>query len=154
MYNHEPKDYKCPFCGLEAGVDYENVLSKQDDIVYQDQYLTAFIGTHWWLHNSGSVIIVPNKHIENIYDLDDETGAKVFSLARKIAIAMKQEYKCDATSTRQHNEPAGNQSVWHYHFHIIPRYNGDDLYLNHKNKKYIEPNIRKIWADKLKNKIG
>jgi diadenosine tetraphosphate (Ap4A) HIT family hydrolase len=34
----------------------------------------------------------------------------------------------DGTSTRQHNEPAGNQDVWHYHEHVFPRYDGDELY--------------------------
>jgi histidine triad (HIT) family protein len=153
MYNHELKDYKCPFCRLNGGIEDENVISKQHDIIYQDEFLTAFVGTHWWPHNPGSVIIVPNKHVENLYDPDDETGAKIFALSKKIAIAMKKEYKCDCVSTRQHNEPAGNQAVWHYHYHIIPRYTGDDLYINHKAKKFIGSEERKIWADKLKGKI-
>jgi len=41
---------------------------------------------------------------------------------------MKQAWKCDGVSTRQHNEPAGNQDVWHYHMHVFPRWDNDDLY--------------------------
>jgi histidine triad (HIT) family protein len=41
---------------------------------------------------------------------------------------MKAIYSCHGVSTRQHNEPAGNQGVWHYHLHVTPRYNGDGFY--------------------------
>jgi histidine triad (HIT) family protein len=41
---------------------------------------------------------------------------------------MKALYNCDGTSTRQHNEPDGNQDVWHYHVHVFPRYADDNLY--------------------------
>ena len=41
---------------------------------------------------------------------------------------MKDAYGCDGVSTAQHNEPDGNQDVWHYHTHVFPRYQGDNLY--------------------------
>lgn len=41
---------------------------------------------------------------------------------------MKQAFGCDGVSTRQHNEPAGDQDVWHFHLHVFPRWTGDDLY--------------------------
>jgi len=49
-------------------------------------------------------------------------------MVRKIAIAMKQAYRCDGISTRQHNETHGNQEVWHFHLHVYPRYQGARLY--------------------------
>ena len=48
MYNHEPKNYKCPFCKIVKGIEDEHVITKQDDIFYQDKYITAFISSHWW----------------------------------------------------------------------------------------------------------
>ena len=42
---------------------------------------------------------------------------------------LKEALACDGTSTRQHNEPAGNQhDMWHLHVHVFPRYDGDNLY--------------------------
>ena len=41
---------------------------------------------------------------------------------------MKAAFSCDGVSTRQHNEPAGYQEVWHYHLHVFPRYGADELY--------------------------
>ncbi len=49
-------------------------------------------------------------------------------LTQKISLAIKTLYDCDGISTRQHNEPAGNQDVWHYHLHVFPRYADDHLY--------------------------
>ena len=45
---------------------------------------------------------------------------------------MKGVLSCDGVSTRQHNEPAGNQDVWHFHQHVFPRYKGDELYRSEK----------------------
>ena len=92
--------------------------------------LTAFVGASQWPRNRGHVIIIPNAHYENIFDLPAEYGTPIQRLAQALALAMKQAYRCDGISTRQHNEPAGNQDVWHYHLHVFPRYAGDNLYLS------------------------
>jgi histidine triad (HIT) family protein len=55
-------------------------------------------------------------------------SARVHDCARAVALALKAAYACDGVSTRQHNEPAGSQDVWHYHLHVFPRYVGDGLY--------------------------
>jgi histidine triad (HIT) family protein len=72
--------------------------------------------------------VIPAAHFENLYDLPDALGADIHRVARRVAIAMKTAYGCAGVSTRQHNESAGNQDVWHYHLHVFPRYPGDDLY--------------------------
>jgi histidine triad (HIT) family protein len=52
----------------------------------------------------------------------------VHDLVREVAIAIRQTYGCKGVSTRQHNEPAGNQDAWRYHVHVFPRYADDQLY--------------------------
>jgi histidine triad (HIT) family protein len=52
----------------------------------------------------------------------------VHDLVREVAIAIRQTYGCKGVSTRQHNEPAGNQEAWRYHGHVFPRYADDQLY--------------------------
>lgn len=111
MYNHAPNGYICPFCLIAKGIENENLYTKQTDIIYKDDYVTAFIGAGWWMNNKGHVIIIPNSHFENIYDLPDEISANIHKLERKVAIALKEVYKCDGVSSRQHNEPCGNQDV-------------------------------------------
>jgi len=134
MYNHAPKDYICPFCLIAKGVENENLHTTQSEIVYKDDYITAFIASGWWKNNKGHIIIIPNKHFENIYDLSDQVSAKIHKLEKQISIGMKKVYKCDGVSSRQHNEPCGNQDVWHYHLHVFPRYKDDNLYLSERGQ--------------------
>jgi histidine triad (HIT) family protein len=56
------------------------------------------------------VLVVPNVHYENLYELPSRYGHAIHDLAREVAIAIRQTYGCDGTSVRQHNEPAGNGS--------------------------------------------
>jgi histidine triad (HIT) family protein len=128
MYNHAPDNYVCPFCLLIQGIENKHVQSVHSDIVYHDRAITAFIGSHQWPHNHGNVIIVPNEHFENIYDLPGHYAVDIHRAARRMALALKAVYACDGISTRQHNEPAGNQDVWHYHVHVTPRYQEDQFY--------------------------
>ncbi|MPM74351.1 Protein hit [bioreactor metagenome] len=112
--------------------------------------MTAFIAPNWWPNNLGHVVIIPNEHVENIYDISDEFLSKVFVMAKKIAIALKEIYKCEGTSIRQHNEPAGSQTTWHFHVHVLPRYKNDNLYELNQSDKWTEVEERKIYADKLR----
>ena len=148
MYNHAPPDYACPFCEVAAGGG--DALTQPEDVVYRDEWVTAFIASHWWPNNPGHVIIVPNVHYESIYDLPDDVAAHIHHTAREIAIAFKVVYGCGGTSTRQHNEPAGSQDVWHYHMHVFPRYRNDYLYdLTHRRHQ-TSLEERRPYADKLR----
>jgi len=152
MYNHAPKNYKCPFCLVVKGVENEYVYTKQADIVYKDKYVTAFVSAGWWPNkNKAHIIVTTNKHVENIYDLPPNLSNKVHILEKEVAIALKKVYKCEAVSTRQHNEPAGDQSVWHYHINVFPRYKNDKLYLTPSEKMFMStPKERGPYAKKLK----
>ena len=68
---------------------------------------TAFVGSHQWPQHPGNVIVIPNEHYENLYDIPPPHMARVQELAQAIACAMKAMWECDGVSTRQHNEPAG-----------------------------------------------
>lgn len=148
MFNHQPPDYTCPFCGLIAGNESE--YNKKQDIVFQNKYATAFVAPKWWANNHGHVLVVPNTHYENLYDLSDDALGEVYKVAKRVAIALRSTYGCQGTSTRQHNEPAGNQDVWHFHVHVYPRYNDDDLYKNHDKKEFVSAETRAPFAEKLR----
>jgi len=131
------------------GFESEHAQTKQSDIVYRDNYITAFICAGWWENNKGHVLIIPNKHFENLYDLPSDYSAKIHDFEKQIAIAFKKVYHCDGVSSRQHNEPAGNQDVWHYHLHVFPRYKDDNLYLMKRRATTLEE--RTVYAEKLRD---
>jgi histidine triad (HIT) family protein len=95
--------------------------------VYRSATVFVKINPRWHAHNPGSVLVIPIDHYENIFDLPDTLATPIHSAARSAAAAMKAAFGCDGISLRQHNEPAGSQDVWHYHLHVIPRWQGDDL---------------------------
>ena len=148
MYSHASSDYSCPMCNRLKG--NEDDYTAKEDIVYKNYLVTAFISPKWWVNNLGHVIIISNKHFENIYDLPSEYGHAIFDISKGIAIAFKKVYRCDGVSIRQHNEPAGNQDVWHYHLHVFPRFINDNLYINHKNSRFVSKEDRLPYAIKLR----
>lgn len=148
MKTHEPEDYICPFCDWLAGNETE--YKQNDDIVYQDENITAFIAPKWWVNNPGHVIVIPNAHHENLYSIPDISLSQVYGGVKKIAQAIRATYDCTGISTRQHNEPDGNQDVWHFHVHVFPRYKDDQLYQNHDNKRFVSPDERSPYAERLR----
>lgn len=148
MFNHAPPGYDCPFCLLVAGGEDER--RNQRDIVRRDELATAFISPRWWPKNHGHVLVVPNTHYENLYDLPPRFGHAIHDLAREVAIAIRQTYDCGGISLRQHNEPAGNQDRWHYHLHVFPRYTGDDLYLTRPEPDFAPAEQRLLYANRLR----
>lgn len=148
MYNHMPDNYVCPFCLVSQGIENEHVYTKQDDIIYQDFFITAFISAGCWKNNKGHVLIIPNQHYENLYDLPDYLSAKIHDFEKDVALALKKVYKCDGVSSRQHNEPCGYQDVWHYHLHVFPRYKNDNLYKT--DREDLPPHERAVYAKKLR----
>jgi histidine triad (HIT) family protein len=153
LHNHAPEGYDCPFCGIVRG---ERGLTIAEHVVLRNEEVTAFIALTWWRNNPGHVVVVPNQHYENLYDLPAEYGTPIQSAAKTIAIAMKKAFQCDAVSTRQHNEPAGNQDVWHYHLHVIPRYRGDRLYelTGTSTAPVIDEELRTSYAVKLREALS
>jgi histidine triad (HIT) family protein len=152
LYRHEPAGYRCPFCRVVADECAEDLYTSQQDVVYRDAKVTAFIAAAWWPENAGHVLVIPNDHYENVYDIPDDVLGAVQVVGKRIALALKAAYGCDGTSFRQHNEPDGNQDVWHYHLHVFPRYAGDDLYL--RRKRFTDQAERLPYAEKLRALLG
>jgi len=149
MYHHAPSNYVCPFCLLVQEKDSAEGQLRSTDIVFQNADVTVFMALRKYPNNPGHVLIVPNKHFENIYDLPLDVSAKIHALSRDVALAMKSEYHCDGIMLRQHNEPAGDQSIWHYHLHVIPRYQNDDFYNSQRTP--FDADERAQYAEKLRN---
>ena len=155
MYNHAPEGYRCPLCAIAEGEIEKGPLFSPDDLIYRDETVLAMISANQWPNNPGNVVVFPCEHFENIYDLPVPLAARIHEQARRIALAMKAAWSCDGVSTRQHNEPAGNQDVWHYHLHITPRYAGDQFYATYTTAKAVMPlEQRARLAETLRKSIS
>lgn len=77
--------------------------------------------------SKGHALILSKAHAANIYEISDDMAAKAMILAKKMATKMTEALKCDGFNIVQNNgEPAG-QTVFHFHMHLIPRYEGDQV---------------------------
>ena len=75
----------------------------------------------------GHVLILTKGHYDNIFEIDAETAGRLFSLASVVARAMKKTLNCDGMNILQNNGTIAGQTVFHFHLHLIPRYEGDQV---------------------------
>ena len=71
MKSHAPKGYRCPICLGVQGIENEHTLLMQNDLVYKDELVSVFINSFWIKTVEAHVIVVPNDHIENLYDVPE-----------------------------------------------------------------------------------
>ena len=96
---------------LRGEIPATKVFEDEDFIVFMDVMPQA----------PGHTLVVPKAPSRNILDADPAVLAKVLPLVQKVARAVKTAFAADGVSIIQYNEPAGGQSVFHLHFHVIPR---------------------------------
>ncbi len=108
----------CIFCKIAGGIIPANALYEDDDFKVIFDLGPA---------SKGHVLILPKEHFDNVFEMTDEYAAKVFVLAKKVATAIKKTFNCDGVNILQNNGVAAGQTVFHFHMHIIPRYEGDGV---------------------------
>ncbi|MDQ0095741.1 HIT family protein [Paeniglutamicibacter psychrophenolicus] len=142
--SHAPQGYACPFCELLAGGPLsEGNLCVPTDLIYRTESVAVIMACDGFGPYGGHAMVIPVQHHEALYDLPDEVAANIMFETRRIALAMKHAWNPEGTSTRQHNEPAGNQHVWHYHQHVFPRFPGDNLYGHLRHRVSVEERAQK-----------
>lgn len=146
MHNHEPRAYTCPFCRNIRTGESELPL----EILHRDDDVMVKVNPKWWPNNPGAALVIPVEHHENLYDLPDRLAAPILRATRLTALAMKSAFGCEGVSTRQHNEPAGNQDVWHFHVHVFPRFPDDGLYRLHDEWSWASAEEMRDHAKRLR----
>ena len=111
------RDENCIFCKIANGEIPSATLYEDDDFrVILDLAPAA----------KGHALILPKEHYANLYELDDELVAKVFLLAKKMMTKLTDVLGCDGYNVVQNNGAAAGQTVFHFHMHLIPRYENDN----------------------------
>jgi histidine triad (HIT) family protein len=133
-----PPGYECPFCGIAGTLPSP---APEAAVVLVDANVFALVPTHHYAGIKGNCLVVPRSHYENVLDIPDDLGIDFFRATRRLARAMQDAFGCEGISTRQHNGPAGDQDVWHFHLHVFPRYTNDGLNAGKKVLYTIEERI-------------
>ena len=109
------KDETCIFCKIAKG-------EIPSATVYEDNDFRVILDLN--PASKGHALILPKNHYKNVCDLDDTVAAKVLPLAAKIGTAMKEGLGCSGFNLVQNNGTDAGQTVFHFHVHVIPRYQG------------------------------
>lgn len=107
----------CIFCKMVNKEIPAKYIDENDDVI-------AFLSIQ------NHPLIITKKHMENIYEMDAETGRHVMAMAIRIAKAVKKGLSADGVNLVQNNEEAAGQEVMHFHLHIKPRFKQDQVIMH------------------------
>lgn len=109
---------ECVFC---------KIMAKQipASVVHEDEHTLAFMDLGQV--NPGHVLVAVKAHADNLYGLDDAQAAAAFRAAAKVARAIRDAFSPQGLSVYQANGKAAGQTVFHFHMHLVPRFENDGM---------------------------
>lgn len=134
----------CIFCKIAGGEIPSATLYEDDDF-----RVILDLGPA----SKGHALILPKEHYANLYEIPDELAAKAMKLAKKMASAMTKALGCDGFNLVQNNGEVAGQTVFHFHMHLIPRYEGDGAGITW-NPGTLTDEVRDEVVAKVKAEIG
>ena len=125
----------CVFCKIVNG----GIPSSK---VYEDKNSLAFLDINPL--NKGHTLVIPKKHYETIADIPESEVAELMKVVKKVGIAAQKAVGAQGLNITQNNGKAAEQFVPHIHFHLIPRFDEDGIYMTHPKKKYHEGEMEEV----------
>ena|SRR5215831_7562409 len=106
----------CWACRLVAGESVGSLVTATTEVI---------VAINPFPVAAGHALVMPRAHVPNVYELPDELAGPILATAARVARAIKQAYDAEGVTLRQNNDAAGDQHLFHFHLHVIPRYRGD-----------------------------
>ncbi len=113
-----PED--CIFCKIVAG-------ELPAEVVQEDEQTIAFMDINPWTR--GHALVIPRSHSKDLLEVSDEDLAHTASAAGRLAARMRERLGADGVNLLNATGAAAWQTVFHFHLHVIPRYEDDPLQL-------------------------
>jgi histidine triad (HIT) family protein len=114
-------DPDCIFCKIIAGqMPCFKLLEDDDTLAFMDIYPAS----------DGHCLVIAKDHYPTVFEISDDAFAAVSRSVARVARAVNQAVSPDGLNLVQANGPAAQQSVAHFHIHVLPRRRGDELKLN------------------------
>lgn len=134
------KNENCIFCKIAAG-DIPSAT------IYEDEDFRVILDIE--PASKGHALILPKEHYANLYELPEELASKVLVVAKKVVTAMTEVLGCDGYNVLQNNGEAAGQTVFHFHMHLIPRYDKDNV-----NIKWKPGTLKEEWKEEILAKMN
>ena len=110
--------------------------------VYEDAEVLAFLDISQT--TKGHTLVIPKEHFDNIYDIDPEVLGKAVQVGQKVIKHATKVLGCQGYNLLQNNGEVGGQTVFHFHMHLIPRYEDMD------NSEMLKCKAREVGGEELK----
>ncbi len=129
------KDQNCIFCKIANG----EIPSKT---LYEDDKFRVILDLG--PATKGHALILPKEHYKNLYELPDELAGDAMILAKKMMIQMTEKLHCEGFNLVQNNGDLAGQTVYHFHLHMIPRYQADRQTIGWKPQEVSQDQLEEI----------
>ena len=96
--------------------------------VYEDEFVFGIMSLDQ--PNPYKVLMISRNHIKDLYGLSETAAARIFQATVKVARAIQNASECGGLNLVQSNGSVGQQDVFHFHLHLIPRFQNDDIHLS------------------------
>ncbi|MBS5794194.1 MAG: HIT family protein [Clostridiales bacterium] len=133
----------CIFCKILNGDIPSNKVFENDNFI---AILDAFPA------NEGHTLVIPKKHFENIFEIDEEVLKEGYAIAKRIASSIKKSLNIENINILQNNGVLAGQTVNHFHIHVIPRLENDTVVMKSTPISIDNEKIKQIMLD-IKNNI-
>ncbi len=133
----------CIFCDIIEG-------KSEAEILYQNEKIISFLDIR--PVNYGHALVIPKKHYENFLSVSVDEFEYLLKAMQFIAAAVKTGVNADGFNLIVNNGKAAGQTIFHFHFHIIPRYS-NDFKFKPEFKKYSD-GAMKEFANKIRSEIN
>jgi histidine triad (HIT) family protein len=126
---------------LRGEIPSHKVFEDADTLVFMDVMPQA----------PGHTLVVPKAPSRNLLDADPEVLARVSPVVQRVARAVKDAFDADGVTVVQFNEPASGQTVFHLHYHVIPRHEG--VALMPHSREMEKPEVLAAHAEKIRKAL-
>jgi histidine triad (HIT) family protein len=120
------------------------------EIIYEDEKVISFLDIR--PINYGHTLVIPIKHYEDFISVPSDEMNAIINVTQNISEAVSKSLKADGFNIIANNGAAAGQRVFHFHFHIIPRYNTDKFHFRPILKNYSNGSMKEI-ADKIRSAV-
>lgn len=107
----------CIFCKIVNG----EIPAKK---IFENEHAMAFLDISQV--TKGHTLVIPKKHVQDLFELDPTDAKEIFEVISKVAKQIDSTYSPLGLNLINNNREFAGQTVFHLHFHLIPRYNNED----------------------------
>ena len=93
--------------------------------IYEDEYILSILDKS--PSSKGHCLLIPKKHYKDIYDINEKTLKRIAAALKKVSFLLKKKLNCTGINILHASGNDAQQSIFHFHFHLLPRYKGDGI---------------------------